>query len=119
LAERHWRKLRIGTDGSDLHELSEAANPGLLDQVQAHREIRIEETSRVLAIRTDPADFGCEMNHDVGPVIVIHSYDAGFRREIVPSPAGHMHRFAAAFDQLRTDDPPQKTGAAGDDDAPI
>ncbi len=45
------------------------ADPGLLDEVHAHGEVGEEESAGVVAVGADAADFGGEVQHDVGALL--------------------------------------------------
>ena len=65
LRERHGGELRVGAHSTDLYELLHPATSGLLDHVQTHRHVGVEEAPRVVPVRTDPADLRGQMQHDV------------------------------------------------------
>ena len=62
----------IGADRTDQHELLDAAQPGLLDHVQTHGQVGVEEPTRLTLIRADAADVSRQVNHDVGPGLIEH-----------------------------------------------
>src|SRR5690606_29126240 len=54
--ERDRRELRVGTDRPDLDELVDPGPAGLLDEVDSHRGVGVEEPPGIAAIGSDAAD---------------------------------------------------------------
>ena len=69
LAEWYWREFRIGAHRTDRHKLRDTCESGLFHQLEAHNRVLVEETTGVLTIRTDPADYRRQVNHKVRPPI--------------------------------------------------
>jgi hypothetical protein len=53
--------LGIGAHRGDAEQLLDPVTARLLDDVQPHRHVRVEEPARLGAVRADPADLGREM----------------------------------------------------------
>ena len=61
----HRRELRIGADGAGDHELLDLVQPGLLEHVRAHHQVRVPVAAGVGAVRADPADLGGEVEDEL------------------------------------------------------
>jgi hypothetical protein len=90
-------KLGIRADGADSDELSQFAKACLVDELDTHHKVLVEEFARVLTVSTDSAYDGGEVNNNIGLHIVIHSDDIGEVDEVVILDFGDEDIFAAAF----------------------
>ena len=119
LAKWHWGEFGIGANGSGLDKFSNLREPGLLDQVQSHRQVGEKEPAGLLQIGADATDFRGEMNHHIGPRLAKQSADLQLIRQIVLGTPRHDQPVGADAALLKhlANDPPQKAGAAGHADA--
>ena len=74
-AEGDGGELRIGADCAHLDELLQAVLPRVLDQVQAHGHIVVEEPAGVGAIGADPAHLRRHVDHHRGVELPVHPRD--------------------------------------------
>ena len=91
--------LGVSTDRADLHQLLDAAAASLLDQVQPHGHVCVEEAPRLLFIGPDPADLGCEMNDDIRSSFVEQPPDGVRPGQIIFTRPRHKDIRHAAFIQ--------------------
>jgi len=117
--EGNGREFRIGADGADCDELLDISQAGLLDKLDTHNEVFVEEFAGVLAVGADSADDCCEVDDNVGGHIVIHSDDVIEVDEVVVLDFGDEDIFAAAFLESLDYVAAEEAGAAGDDNASI
>ena len=90
----------------------------LLDHVQAHRHVRVEEPARLGAVRADPADLGREVHDDLGAARLeqrAHRVGVG---EVAARAARHDQLARAALLELRAHAAAEEPGAAGHEDPP-
>ena len=66
-AEGHLRELGIRADGPHDDELADARPPGLVDQVDPHHGVRVEELARAVSVRSDATHDRCGVDDVVGP----------------------------------------------------
>ena len=102
-AEGHLRVLGIRADGSDDHELADACAPRLVDQVDPHHGVRVEEAAGMLSVRPDPTHDRRRMDDVLGLRLLQGGTDAfGFGEVVVRRP-DHDGRCAALLELV--DDP--------------
>jgi len=90
--------------------------PRLLHKLNAHHEISVKETSGMLPICPDAADYRREMYHSVGFRFFQQPYDVAFFGQIIIPVPGHKNGLAACIAQLSYNILSQKTGATCDYD---
>ena len=66
------------TNRADLEELFEIPNARLLNEMQVHGHIHIEEPAWIFTIGADPFYFRCQMYHYGGLHLIVHTDDVGF-----------------------------------------
>ncbi len=81
--ERYRRSPRVEADGPDPHELLLAGEPRLLDELDAHDRVLVEEPPGVLAICTDPAHNRSDVDDDVRVAIRERTIDPVLRPQVV------------------------------------
>ena len=117
LAERHGRELRVRAHGPDRHELRDARETGVFDELRAHDQVVVEEPAGVLAVGADAADHGGEVDHEVGARLREHPRDAGFPAQVVLAAARHERLRTAAPAQRLHHEGAEEPGTAGDRNA--
>ena len=91
--------------------------PRLLDQLEAHDRVVVEEAARMHPVRADAADDGRGVDDAVGPRVGEAARDrAGLAQVDVLRARGEQRRGALAF-QARDEMAPEEAAAAGDEDA--
>ena len=89
--------------------------PRLLEDVRAHREVRVPVAPGVGAVRADAADLGGEVEHDLGVGVVEHTRRVVHRGEVVVGAARGEHLVPVGLeplDEVRA----EEASAAGDQD---
>src|SRR5207253_63539 len=81
--------------------------------------VREKESPRVLAVRADATDFGCEVNDDVRLVLSVKPLDVLLARQIEFRPPRDYEIAVPALLELFDDNAAEKSGAAGDEDAHV
>jgi hypothetical protein len=84
--------------------------------MERHRHVREEVAARVRLVGADPADLGCEVQHDVGPRIAVQPLDGRFVQQVVVASARHDDVGHAKACQPRENRAPEKARTACDDD---
>ncbi len=90
-------ELGIRANGADGYEFFDISQACLLDELDAHHKVLIEEFAWVLTVCADTADDGGEVNDDIGFHIIIHPYNVGEIDEVVVLDFGDENIFCAAF----------------------
>ena len=91
----------------------------LLHQEHAHREVVVEEPSRVFPVGADPAHDSGQMEDDVRPGGLEHPDDVRLTAQVAFAAARRHDRPAAAAFELFHDIRSEKSVPAGDDDSTV
>jgi len=115
--KRHGRELGVGADGADLDEFPDFVDACLFDEVESHGHVGEEEAAGVFAVGADAADFGGEVDDDVGFDLPDQVGDGGFVGEVALGAAWNDDVVAidAALEEFFGDEGAKKSGAAGDE----
>jgi hypothetical protein len=106
-------KFGIRADGADSDEFFEVAKACLVDELDAHHKVFIEEFAGVLTIGANTPYYGGEVDYDIRLHIVIHPDTIVEIDEVIVLDFGDEDIFAAAFLQTFNDITAKKAGAAG------
>jgi len=88
-------ELGVGADRPESDEFLNVAQVSLMHQLDAHHDILIEEGPRMLLVEADAADFGRQMDDDVGPLLVIEAADVPGSGQVVVAVIGNEDIMAA------------------------
>ena len=108
LAERHRDVLGVGADGAHADEPLDAGQPALLDQLDAHDRVVVEELAGGGHVRADPADDGGEVDDDLGRVSASACADRVAVAQVVLGRARREHLGCAALRSRSRTRPPRK-----------
>ena len=100
----------------DDHELLDLVQPGLLEHVRAHHQVRVPVAAGVGAVRADPADLGGEVEDELRARVLEEACRRVHRRQVVVAPARREHLVAVGLEPL--DEPRAEEAAAAGDERP-
>src|SRR5205085_1498336 len=115
--ERDVRELRIGADGSELHEFFDAGEPRFFDELNAHDRVLVEEAAGMFAIRADAADDGRTVNDEIRFIRREERARCGGIAEVELFRARRENRRRVLALQPFADEAAEKAAAAGEEDA--
>ena len=90
--------------------------PGLLEHVRAHHQVRVPVAARVGAVRADPAHLGGEVEDELRARVVEEAGRRVHRRQVVVAPARREHIVAVRLEPL--DESRAEEAAASGDERP-
>ena len=114
LAERDGRELRVGADRAGDHELLDLVQPGLLEHVRAHHQVRVPVAAGVGAVRADPADLCGEVEDELGARVLEEARRVVHRRQVVVAPARCEDLVSVGLEPL-DESRAEEAAAAGDE----
>ena len=114
LAERHRCELGVRTDGADDDQLLDLVQPGLLEHVRPHHQVRVPVAAGVGAVRADSADLGCEVEDELRARVLEQAGRRVHRRQVVVTAARREHVVAVRCQPLGQPRA-QEAAAAGDE----
>src|SRR5439155_20468467 len=91
LAKRDGGELRIRADRPDGDELRDAVLPRLLHKFDPHDRVVVKEFPGPRPIGADPADYGSQVDHDVGPATFKCGADGSAITQVVVSVTRNKH----------------------------
>ena len=108
--------LGIRADGARMHKLLDAPAAGMLDEVQPHRHVGVEEPARLGHVGPDAPDLGGQVDHHVGPGVGIEPLHVRLDREVVVALPRHDDALGsnAPLPECATHGGAEEAGAAGD-----
>ena len=74
--------------------------PGLLEHVRAHHQVRVPVAAGVGAVRADPADLGGEVEDELGAGLVEETRRRVHRRQVEVAPPGGEHLMPVRLEPL-------------------
>jgi len=114
--ERDGSEFWVRADGSYGDEFFDFADACLVDELDAHHKIFVEEFAGVDAISTDTPYYRGKMNYDIGFHIIVHADAIGETDEIIILDFRDEYIFAAAFLKALNYKRAEEAGTAGDYD---
>src|SRR5208283_4747675 len=112
-AKRDRSELRIGADGADGDDFFDIVQARLLNHLDAHHQVVIEEFSRIRAIRADAAHNRGQMNHDLGTRVAKYAGRLGRIAQVILAGAENPEIPAPQLLKLYDYIAAEKAGAAG------
>ena len=100
LAERHRCELRVRAHRSDDDELRRRVEARLLEDIRSHRDVREPVAAGVRSVRTDPADLGGEVEHQLRAGLVEQPRGLVHRREVVIGASRGEHVVSLGLETL-------------------
>ncbi len=81
--KRDRSEFRVGANRPHLHDFLDVVVTRLLDDLDAHDRVVIEERSRIVPVRSDAANPSGEVNDQIRPLVFVHSCDVGLLGQVV------------------------------------
>jgi hypothetical protein len=103
-----------GADRADRDEFRNAAQPRLLHQFDAHRQVVVKESSRTRAIGAYAAYHRGQMNHDFRARVGVHPPDGVRAAQVVVARTRHEYLGASRPPQFRDHVAAQESSASRD-----
>lgn len=118
MCRRNRRKLWVGANRPDHHDLRDAGQARLLDNVQAHQHVVVKIGSRILLVRPNPPYARCQVEYDLGPNLIVEATNPSAIQQIAVGGARHGDVFAPSSGQPLDEMRAKKPCASGHDGAP-
>ncbi len=87
--------LGVGANRADGDKFAHVFLPGMVNQLYAHHQVVVEELARLLAVGTDTAHFGCQVDDHIRFGVVEHAQDIGFPHQVILRVSRHKNVFCA------------------------
>ena len=113
------REFRVGTDRSQGDKFFQFVEVALVDQLDAHHDVFIEESAGILPIEADATHFGGQMNDNVRLCLFVEPFHIVALNQIVLGQIGDSDIVISFILQSLNEVFPQEAFAAGYGDAVV
>ena len=100
LTEWDWRELRIRADRPDHHDLLGRVDARLLEDVDAHHEVRVPIAAGIVAVGADATDLRCQVKDAVGLVLLEQVRDSVGVRQVAVLAAHDVDVMSVGFEEF-------------------
>ena len=115
--KRHRGKFRVGADRSQGDKFFNSLEITLMDQLDAHQNVFIEEGAGILLVEADAAHLGCQMDDDVRFCLFVELFHIVDTNQIVLRQIGDRYIVISLILESFNEMFPQEAFSAGESNA--